>query len=258
MGNTGRAEPLLKEAGYWSSLGRLCLVKSDYQGAREYYEKLMQSAEKSRNAANLFISYTGFGAALEGLKDDPKAAEHFKKAVELTEELRQGLSRAERETFFDVRIGGFYRTALYEGLARILMRMNRPMEEAYKGSEYTKARVFAEAISKLTAGERLDVSKDLLVKDDELNEQLAALKKNRQKAYEKENKEVIAALEPQIKELEEKLATHVKTLRAKYPEPMDLSQAGLKENEWVLVYDVTDSALLLYLLKGKTLVKGGS
>jgi tetratricopeptide (TPR) repeat protein len=263
MNDSDRAEPFLKEAGRWSSLGRLRLVKSDYPGAREYYEKLLKVAEKSRNAKDLFISYTGLGTTFEGLKDDPKAAGHFKKAVDLTEELRQGLSRAERETFFDVRIGGFYRTAPYEGLARTLMRMNQPIE-AYKGSEYTKARVFAEALSRLAGTERLDVSADLLKSDSELNDQLSALKKNRQKAYEKENKEVIAVLEPQIKELEEKLAAHIKTLRekyhlfaaTKYPEPMELSQTALKENEWVLAYDVTDSGLLVYLLKGKTLVKG--
>jgi tetratricopeptide (TPR) repeat protein/CHAT domain-containing protein len=263
MGDPDRAEPLLKEAGYHSSLGRLHLTKSDYAGAKQYYDKLLDYAEKSRDADNLFAGYTGLGMAFEGLKEDPKAAGHFKKAIELTEELRSNLSRSERETFFDVRINGFYRTAPYEGLARTLMRMNQPME-AYKGSEYTKARVFAEALSRGAGTERLDVSADLLKNDAELNDQISALKKNRQKAYEKENKEVIAVLEPQIKELEEKLTAHIKTLRekhplfaaTKYPEPMDLAQTALKENEWVLAYDVTDSGFLAYLLKGKTLVKG--
>jgi CHAT domain-containing protein len=61
-----------------------------------------------------------------------------------------------------------------------------------------------------------------------------------------------------------KLATHVDMLRkqyplysaTKYPQPMDLSQTALKDDEWLLAYDVTDSGLLIYLTTGKTLVKG--
>ena len=95
---------------------------------------------------------------------------------------------------------------------------------------------------------------------------LAALTKNLQKAYEKQNKEVIAALEPQVKTAKENLAAHVDMLRkqyplfaaTKYPEPMGLDQTGLKDNEWVLAYHVTDPGIIIYLTRGKNLVKGCS
>jgi hypothetical protein len=85
-----------------------------------------------------------------------------------------------------------------------------------------------------------------------------------QKGYEKENKDLILSLEPQVKDAKEKLSTHINLLReeyplfaaTRYPQPMDLPQTALKPGEWVLSYDVTDSGLLIYLTKGKELVKG--
>ena len=135
---------------------------------------------------SLFTAYTGLGIALEGMGDDNKAEEYYLKAVNLTEDLRSTLPKAQRETFFDVRIGGFLRTAPYDGLARVRVRLNRPLE-AFKDSEYTKSRIFAEAMSKWSESTRFDIPADVLTKDRELNDQLAALKKKRQEAYEKAN-----------------------------------------------------------------------
>ena len=71
-------------------------------------------------------------------------------------------------------------------------------------------------------------------------------------------------MEPQVKRLEEQFTSHKKMLRekyplfaaTKYPEPLNLSQTALKDNEWTLSYDVTETGVLVYLTKGKTLVKG--
>ena len=150
-GDLAKAEPLLKEANYNTSWGRFYLLKADYPEAREYYGKILKSAEENRNADSLFTAYTGLGAACEGLKDDAGAADQYEKAVKHTEEIRSSLSAAQREQFFDVKINGFYRTAPYEGLARVMLRLNRPLEAA-KWSEYTKARLFAESISRRGRG----------------------------------------------------------------------------------------------------------
>jgi tetratricopeptide (TPR) repeat protein len=262
MNDAANAEPFLKEAGESSSLARLHLFKLEYEPARDYYAKLLKSAQESFNVNDLFIANTGLGTVFEGTGENLKAGEHYLKAVQLIEQLRTGLSRSEREQFFDVRVGGFYRTSPYKGLARVLMRMKKPLD-AFQRSEYTKARVFAESLSRWSEGATFDVPPEILKEDAEINDRISALKKSRQKAYEGGNKQVIEALDPQIKELETKFDAHVKALRdkhalfaaTKYPEPMDLGQAALDENEWLLAYDVSDSGVLIYLIKGKQLVR---
>jgi tetratricopeptide (TPR) repeat protein len=262
QGDLQRAEKLIKEGGYDASLGRLSLIKHEYEKAKAYYEKAMHWAEMSRSADGLFIAYTGLGLACEGLGDNFGAAANFRKAIDHTEELRSGLKEVERAEFYNVRKGGFYRTAPYEGLTRVLVKMNK-LVEALKYSEYTKARVFAEGLSRRAEGSVLEVPAQITARDSELNEQLSALTKNLQKGYEKENGDIITALEPQVKEAKDKLEAHVDMLRkqyprfaaTRYPQPMDLTQTALKDNEWVLAYDVTDSGILIYLTRGKNLVK---
>jgi tetratricopeptide (TPR) repeat protein len=261
--NLVQAQPLVKEAGSRSTRGRLFLLKKEYEKAKGEYDQLLQSAEKNRNADNLFTAYTGLGLAYDGLQNNEKAAEYFRNAVAYTEELRTSLTREQREKFFDVRIKGFLRTAPYEGLARVLMRMNRHTE-AFKVSEYSKARVFAEAMSRLYGVEGFDVPIEIIKEDGRINDRLASLKKTRQEAYERQDKQVIESLEPQISGLEAKRRAHVKMLRnkfplfaaTKYPEPLELWQTSLNGHEWVLSYDVTNSGVIVYLTKGKELVKG--
>ena len=263
LGDLPKAERILKEAPYVSDWGRFYLLKSDYSTAKEYYQKLLKSAEENRNADELFTAYTGLGVVCEGLKDDSGATQNYEKALKQTEEIRSSLSAAERQTFFDVNINGFSRTAPYEGLARAQLRRSKPLE-AFKTTEYTRARVFAEAMSRISEDKDLGVPPDMVKQDDGLNNELGSLKKNLQTAFERKNTLVIESLEPQVKQLETKLQVHIQMLRnqyplfaaTKYPQPMDISQTALNDNEWVLAYHITDSGIIVYLTKGKSLIKG--
>ncbi|MBI5570197.1 MAG: tetratricopeptide repeat protein [Desulfomonile tiedjei] len=261
-GQIDQAEPFVKQANVSVCLGLLSLGKRDWAAAKRFYETELKRAEMSRRTDTLFTSYTGLGMVSEGLGENSSAAASFRKAVDLTETLRSSLNEAERETFFDVKIGGFYRTVPYEGLARVLTKMNKPLE-ALKQSEYTKARLFAEAISNRGGYTGRDVPKEIREEDAALANELAALTKSLQKGYQKENKDIIASLEPQVNEAKAKQAAHVQMLRekyplfaaTKYPQPMDMAQTALKENEWVLSYDVGDPGLIIYLTKGRELKK---
>ena len=261
-GDLDKAAPFVEEGDSGPTLGRYYLLKSDYREAKKYYDLGQQSAESNRDADYLFTAYTGLGLVHEGVGDDANAERYFRKAIELTEEIRSGLLPEERENFFDVRISGFRRTDPYDGLARVLLKMKKK-PEAFRTSEYTKARLFAESMSRRSDNSSFDIPSEVLEKDRELSDRLAALKKKRQESYEKSDQEVISAIEPQVKTLEENLQTHIKTLRdkyplfaaTKYPEPIDLNQSALKENEWVLEYHVTDTGILIYLTKGKDMVK---
>jgi tetratricopeptide (TPR) repeat protein len=262
LGQIEKAESAIRLSENHVSLGRLSLVKTDYAAAKKHYEKVLQSAQENRNADNLFIACTGLGAAHEGMGNLSEAAEHYRKAVEYTEDLRSGVDPSERETFFDVRIAGFSRITPYEGLARVLTKMKRPTE-ALKESEYTRARIFAEAISKRGEKAGSDVPAEVLERDSHLTNELAALSKNLQKAYETRDNEASAILEPQVSQAKKNLTAYVNLLRdqyplfaaTKYPQPVELGQTALKDDEWILAYHVTDSGLIIYLTEGKKLKK---
>jgi tetratricopeptide (TPR) repeat protein len=263
MGDLQKAEPLIRKSGSESSKGRQYLLQQDYANAVPQYETLAQSAEKSGNVDNFFTAYTGLGLAQEGLGDFESAARYFRKATESVEEIRSTLSVPERSEFFNVRIGGFMRTAPYEGIARVSVKMNKPAD-ALRESELTKARGFSEAISRRVEGMFQDIPEEIMEKDLEVNERLAALLKHRQSAYARGEKEVIQTLEPQIQQAKADLNAHIEKLRSdfplfaatKYPSAMDLGKTAIKSDEWALAYHVTDEGILIYLTKGKEIMKG--
>ncbi len=212
------------------------------------YTKALSDGERTGRVNDLFTARVALGLIAEATGDLPAAKDHFARGVDLTEEIRYGLSPSERAEFYSVRIGGFLRTAPYEGLARVSVKMNRPLD-AFKESEFTKARVFAEALAERGGRSVADLPHEVLQNDAGLNEGLAALVKNRQEALDKGDSASAETIEPEIKAIKEQLHAHVDMLRnryprfaaTRYPQPMDLSQAALRENEWVLGYDVTDS-----------------
>ncbi|MFH0823821.1 MAG: tetratricopeptide repeat protein [Pseudomonadota bacterium] len=262
LGSIEKAEPFIREAGFPALQGRLFLVKADYPSAKNWYEALRKSAEANREADNLFTAYTGLGAACEGMNVLPGAAEYYRRAVEHTEDLRSGLDPDERETFFDVTMEGFRRTAPYEGLARVLLKMDKPLE-AFKQTEYTRARIFSELISKRGDNAGTEIPSEVREADSTLADQLSSLTKTLQNAYEKQDKAVIEAVEPQVKEVKELFAEHIRMLRSRhplfaatrYPQPMDMEQTSLKPDERILEYHVTDSGIIIYLTEGKKIVK---
>jgi tetratricopeptide (TPR) repeat protein len=264
MGEIDKAAPFVMEAGYTATLGRYHLLKGEYEKAEGYYEKLSVSRHtgKERSEDNRYAAYTGLGMAYEGMGDYSQAADYYLKAVKHTEDLRSTIPEAQRHTFFQVRIEGFFRTAPYEGLSRVLVRMDRPLE-AFRSSEFTKARVFAEALSRSSDSPASDIPSDLLRSDRELNDQRASLKKSLQVAYENESQEDIAELVPRVRGIEEALQAHIRMLRTqypmfantKYPQPIDLEQSALRDGEWLLTYDLTDAGLLVFLTRGKELKK---
>lgn len=263
MGELEKATTLINDLRFLPLQGRLGLLKNDYTEALKYYEALRVTAEHNRNSSELFSAYTGLGLALESLGDLPQAEKYFSKAVEHTEELRDRLGPTERENFFDVRIYGFLRTTPYEGLARVLVKMNRPVE-AFKESEYSRARVFAESLSKRLYRPSMDVPPEIRETDSSLIDELAALSSNLQKAHELGEKDVIAALEPQVHEAKEKLREFINMVRLKYPlfsatrhpQPVDIASTALRPGEWVIAFHVTDPGIITYVTHGKELVSG--
>jgi tetratricopeptide (TPR) repeat protein len=261
-GETQKAEEYIKRAGFWQSLGRLSLVTGDLSAAELNYVKLLQYSEPRRMLDYLCVAHTGLGVIKERKGDLQSAADHFRGAIALIESVRAGLTQPERAEFFNVQLGGFFRTAPYEGLARVLIKMNKP-SEAFRESEFAKARTFSEGLCRQSATATMGVPDDVMTADAVLNQELAAATKALHKAFEEDDQKTILVLEPQVKSAKDKLAAHVASMRAsypllaatRYPEPMDLMHTALQDHEWGLVYDVTDTGIIIYLVKGKKIVK---
>ena len=127
---TQTAEKFIAKSGRPASKGRLLLIKNDFEGAKRQYRELLKATEKTGEVDRRFTAYTGIGLALEGSGEFAASAESFQKAIDTVEELRAKLSLHDRSEFYNVRIDGFLETTPYEGLARIQIKMNKPVRFA--------------------------------------------------------------------------------------------------------------------------------
>lgn len=264
MENLQKAESLINDRSNRAVAGRFYLTKADYPRAKACYEALYSSSKNQSEVDAAFIACTGLGAVYEAKGEYLQAIKFYREAVDLTEQLRSSLTKDQRANFLGLRVGGFMRTTPYKGLSRLLQKTG-DVREAFKISEYTKARGFADYFSRrLETGTGTSHNgpepKDLR---EEIADQEAVAKRELRAAYEKGDQEAIKVASDRVNELEKKRSAYADQLRqkfplfaaAKYPTPMDISEASLKENEWVLAYDVTDSGTIIYLLKGREVVE---
>ncbi len=176
LGNLEQAEHYIKKGGYYSSLARLALAKSDLKSAQDNYTLLLENTEKDGNLNNRFIGLTGLAKINEKRGDLKQAEKYYESAMKLTEELRAGLLPSERKNFYDVRMGGFYRSEPARGLTRVRMKLNRPLESV-EPSETIRARSFADNLAVKYLNNFAGVPKDVAVKEDTLVSRLASLRK---------------------------------------------------------------------------------
>jgi len=262
MGKISEAEPFLKASAAAASLGRLYLLKSDYQKAGEYYRKLLVSAEKTGNSNNYFIAWTGLGKVHEALEEYEKAEEYYEKAMKLTEEIRSSLLPSDRKNFFEVKVGGFDRSEAARGVTRVRMKLNRAAQSIVS-SEVTRARSFAENISQRTQTGLGVVPKDVLEKEDHMIVQVAALRKQLDEIAKDKDPERYANLEKEIQKAKEELNSFVEMLwekytpyaAVKYPKPIALKDAAVNPDECLVVYDVLGEGVGVKLIRGKQIVE---
>jgi ankyrin repeat protein len=253
---------VMKSCSTADTRGRLALMQSDFKAALAEFQELVGQGNETRIVNLLFAGHSGLGLAYEGLKEYGRASHHFQQAVLCSEEIRETLTPSQRKTFYHAQVNGFPRILPYEGLARVLLKMNNHTE-SFKWAESTKARIFAETLSQRAVNIDFDLPKAALTEDNDINQRYFAILGNLQNAREKGSPEAVESFEEQVKAVQAERAEHISKLRqnyplfaaTKYPQPMDLKDSALGPDEWVIEYEVTDSGICVYLIKGKKIVK---
>jgi tetratricopeptide (TPR) repeat protein len=261
MNRPAEAEPYITEAGYDSSAGLLYLAKSQPQTAKKHYEGLLDAATAEQNLDEMFTAHTGLGKVYEATQDYARAKHHYAKAVGITEEIRASLLLSERRNFFAEKVSGFVRSESAKGLARVALKLNNPAASIYAG-EVTKAREFADNLSQKTEGRYFDVPPELLEKEAELTNKLAALKTALNAVSKGLDNRRFEEMVNQIKQEDSRRKAFVGTLcqkckeycSVKYPQPVLLRDAHINDAEYVLLFDVLGDSVGITLLKGKRVV----
>jgi len=262
VGKLDEAARFARESGSNACLGRYYLLRSEYGNAETHYRKLLEWAERTENASGLFTAYTGLGKVCEAQEDYKKAEEYYAKGMKLTEEIRSALLPSERVNFFDVKINGFYRLAPAKGLTRVRMQQNRAAD-SIESSEITRARAFADNISRMSDAGYSGVPAQVLEKEDELVTQLASLKKERSERSRDDDPERYDNLSKEIREVKEELDSLVRKLwekyrpyaSVKYPRPIALKDAAIRPGEHMVMFDVLGDGVGVKLIKGKKIVR---
>lgn len=256
VGRLTEAKILAEKSRDESVRGRLAMISGDYDDAKTSYTRLLHRGEKSGNANQLFLAYTGLGEIAE-LKGDLKtAASYYEKGVQLTEEMRSGLLPSERKHFFEVRIGGYYRYQPAKGLARVRMKMGNP-QKSIQASELVRARAFADHLGYAGLPEKI------LKEEDEAVTTLAALKKGLAAEDSESESEKSAHLRDLVVAAQQQLDTVIEKLRVeyphyaavKYPQPFSLEQALLKPDEHVLYLDWVGDGVSVTLIRGTEILR---
>ncbi|MFH1112727.1 MAG: CHAT domain-containing tetratricopeptide repeat protein [Pseudomonadota bacterium] len=261
-GDLRKAETYVKQARCPASRGRLLLARKKYEEAKGVYEELHKTARQTRDPKALFISSAGLGAAHEGSKDLNKAESFYRQAAGHAGRIRESLGPTEIAKLSEARAGGFRMAAPAEGLVRVLTRAGRPVQ-ALEESEQIKAEQFSRLFEHGSATRRFGLTKSVPDEEESLNRQLSALLKEQDRAYGTGDTSLAQALDARIRALRYRLNGHRQSLRrqspeyvlARYPEKVEGLLSRLSADEWVLAYEVSDSATITYLLKGKSILK---
>ncbi|MEW6530547.1 MAG: tetratricopeptide repeat protein [Thermodesulfobacteriota bacterium] len=239
------------------------LREKDLQGAVSEFAKLKEQAEQAGVRKFSFLAAVGAGLAHEQLTNWQEAKSSFKQAVEYAEYIRKTLDEDAKLAFLDgEEILGVKHILPYEGLARVLMKKGENAA-SFTTAEYTKARAFSESLARRWENPSFDVPVETIKRDADLNNRLAALMKGLDKAHEAGAQEAVQSFKIEIAALEGQFSRHVEELRrsyplfagSKYPGPLELGHSALRDQEWMLAYDVTETGILVYLSQGKRLVK---
>lgn len=262
MGKGDEADPYVSMAGYESSMGRLKLLQSDPKAARSHFEKLLTAAKKQNNLNAIFAAHTGLARIAEMGAQYDKAFEHYSVGVKVCEEMRARMLPCERRNFYAAKVNGFLRSAAAKGLVRVALKTAKPVESIYP-SEVTRARSFADNLSRRGKGHYFNVPESILAKEARLAEKLASLKIAVKVVARDAHPKRFAQLSAEVSEAQSGLQSFIARLRrdhedyaaVKYPAPVTLEKSRVKSGEYLVLIDQLEDGVAVRLVKGKKIIE---
>lgn len=243
--------------------GRYFLEK-DPERAEQEYNSLKLLAESSDRLKYSFLALVGLGSAYEARGKLSQAEKAYESAVVVAEDIRKTLDFQARRTFLDgEEILGVKHVLPYEGLARVRV-LKGDWARSLEAAEFAKARAFSDKLAQGIGGSSFGVDRKLL---DELDQIESRIKSNYRRLQECRSSEGDRSSIPQLEairnELDAKLKEIERRLELDYPEfhamrfsrPVSMAKSALRPDEFVLSYTVTDTGIIVYLIRGKVIVK---
>lgn len=241
------------------STGRFLYHKKKYSEAIQKFQELQEDPIAKGNLKYSFLSNVGLGATYEAQQQWGAAERAYEQAVAYAERIRNTLDRYERRYFLHGEpIFGVKHIDPYEGLARVRFKKGET-ERSWEASELTRARGLSDKLEQ-------SLLKDLETKAPKLAEKLAQAERELRQVNQQlelrpaSRSEGTAeiALKDQLSVAEKGVNKAREELKKAYPslyeilyaEPGDMRKSALRDNEWVLMYEVTDSGVLAYLANG--------
>ncbi|MBI5251115.1 MAG: CHAT domain-containing protein [Desulfomonile tiedjei] len=266
MGRPQMAEPYIKTSGFNSSLARLHLIKGELKEAKVTFEKLSETARRHGREEDYFVAQTGLGKISESSEDYGSAVKHYSEAAQSAERIRASRLVSERKDFFHRPVNGFLPSEAAKGLSRVHVKedskKSSPNQSVF-GSEFARARQFADHVAQKADLGLLGFKQDLMDREKKLVATLASLSKARDlltreqhpDAYDEKTKAIEAA-EVKFKEFVDLLwKNHSRYAAVRYPKPIELQNAAIQPDEFVLLLDAVGNGVAVRLIKGKQIIK---
>ncbi|MBM3299166.1 MAG: tetratricopeptide repeat protein, partial [Deltaproteobacteria bacterium] len=240
------------------------LLEVDPAGSIGQFASLKDLAKSTGSLKYSFLASVGLGLANEKLGKLDEAEKAFEDAVNYAEDIRKTLDPDTRRTFLHgEEILGMKHVVPYEGLARVRLKKG-DHAKSLEASEFTKARSFADKMARSIPGAAFGVEAKVL---DDLEKVENQIRSNHRRITECTAKGGDSALVPDLtrhrENLDENLLRLEQRIRKEYPDfyavrfpsRLPIAESGLRDGEVVLAYEVTDTGVLVFLLKGKKIVE---
>lgn len=260
--NLAKAEEHASASGLTRPWARLHLERGAFDSAAEIYQRRAESARRESIVDDLFIALTGLGMCSENSGNITQAAEHYRQAVSLVEDLRERVSVGRRQGYFSLQKEGMSRLHPYEGLARSLVAAHDELG-SFLASELGKARFFADTVGGKSNSLARLLPEGSREKVRDVNSRLSGLEARLRKAQANKDADLIHFLSKRVNETRGERLDLAQQIRKECPEVAStlwpkigrLSDSEVRDNEWVLAFEVTDRSLIKYLLKGKRILE---